>query len=45
LDSVIVGLTGVADQQHVTMVLTNVASTDGGTGGGGSVRIGSRQAT
>ena len=37
---VIVGLTGVTDQQYVTISLTNVSSFDGGTGGGGSVRIG-----
>jgi hypothetical protein len=35
-----VGLTGVVDQQYVTIALTNVASTDGGTGGSGSVRLG-----
>ena len=29
-------LTGVTDQQYVTVSLTNVASTDGGTGGSGS---------
>jgi hypothetical protein len=38
--SVIVDLTGVSNQQYVTVSLTNVASTDGGTGGGGSVRLG-----
>jgi hypothetical protein len=37
---VVVGLTSVADQQYVTISLTNVASTDGGTGGSGSVRVG-----
>ena len=39
-NDVIVGLTGVNNQQYVTIALTNVASTDGGTGGSGSVRIG-----
>ena len=39
-NSVIVGLTGVADQQYVTVSLTDVAATDGATGGVGSVRIG-----
>jgi hypothetical protein len=39
-NSVIVGLTGVTDQQYVTVALTNVASADGSTGGSGSVRIG-----
>ena len=39
-NDVIVGLTGVTDRQYVTISLTNVASTDGGTGGSGSVRIG-----
>jgi hypothetical protein len=38
--NVIVGLTGVNNQQYVTVSLTNVASADGGTGGSGSVRIG-----
>jgi trimeric autotransporter adhesin len=37
---VIVGLTGVNNQQYVTIALTDVASVDGGTAGGGSVRIG-----
>lgn len=36
----IVGLTGVSNQQYVTITLASVASTDGGTGGSGSVRIG-----
>ena len=36
----IVALTGVIDQQYVTISLTNVASADGGAGGSGSVRIG-----
>jgi hypothetical protein len=39
-NSVLVGLTGVTNQQYVTVALTNVASTDGGTGGSASVRIG-----
>jgi hypothetical protein len=39
-NSVVVNLTGVADRKYVTVSLTNVASTDGGTGGSGSVRIG-----
>jgi hypothetical protein len=39
-NDVIVGLTGVNNQQYVTVTLTNVASTDGGTGGSGSVRVG-----
>jgi trimeric autotransporter adhesin len=37
---VVVGLTGVNNQQYVTVSLTNVASSDGGTGGSASVRIG-----
>ena len=37
---VIVNLSGVNNQQYVTVALTSVASTDGGTGGSGSVRIG-----
>jgi len=37
---VIVNLTGVTDEQYVTITLSNVASTDGGTGGSGSVRVG-----
>ena len=39
-NDVVVGLTGVTDIQYVTIGLTNVASTDGGTGGSGSVRVG-----
>jgi len=39
-NDVIVGLTGVTNQQYVTIALTNVASSDGGTGGSGSVRVG-----
>lgn len=37
---VTVPLSGVANQQYVTVSLTNVASTDGGTGGSGNVRVG-----
>jgi streptogramin lyase len=37
---VIVNLTGVTNQQYVTVSLTNVASSDGGSGGTGSVRVG-----
>lgn len=37
---VIVGLTGVTDQQYVTITLSNVASLDGGIGGTGVVRVG-----
>jgi hypothetical protein len=36
----IVALSGVVDQQYVTVALTNVASADGGTGGSASVRVG-----
>jgi hypothetical protein len=39
-NDVIVGLTGVTNQQYVTVTLSNVASTDGGTGGSGEVRVG-----
>jgi hypothetical protein len=39
-NSVIVGLTNVTNQQYVTVSLTNVASTDGGTGGVAAARIG-----
>lgn len=39
-NDVIASLTGVTDQQYVTVMLTSVASTDGGTGGSASVRIG-----
>jgi len=39
-NNVIVGFTGVTDQQYVTVALTNVASTDGGTGGSATVRVG-----
>ena len=39
-NDVAVGLTGVADVQYVTIALSNVASTDGGTGGVGAARVG-----
>jgi uncharacterized protein (TIGR03118 family) len=39
-NDVIVALTGVTDQQYVTVALANVASSDGGTGGSGSARVG-----
>jgi hypothetical protein len=39
-NNVSVPLSGVANQQYVTVSLTNVASTDGGTGGSGSARVG-----
>jgi hypothetical protein len=39
-NDVILTFTGVTDIQYVTITLGNVASTDGGTGGSGSVRIG-----
>jgi hypothetical protein len=39
-NDVIVGLTGVDNQQYVTISLTNVAPADGGTGGSGSVGVG-----
>jgi hypothetical protein len=39
-NEVIVGLTGVTDQQYVTVSLTNVSAADGGTGASGSVRLG-----
>ena len=39
-NEMIVPLSGVADQQYVTVTLTNVVSSDGGTGGVGSIRIG-----
>ena len=38
--NVIVTLTGVSNQQYVTIALTNVSSSDGSTGGSGSVRVG-----
>jgi len=39
-NDVVVGLTGVTDAQYVTVALSNVASTDGGTGGSASARAG-----
>ena len=39
-NDVVVGLTGVTDRQYVTVSLTNVASTDGGSGGSAEARIG-----
>lgn len=39
-NDVIVPLSGVVDRQYVTVSLTNVSSTDGGTGGSGDVRVG-----
>jgi hypothetical protein len=39
-NDVVVPLTGVPNQQYVTVTLTNVASTDGATGGSGKVRVG-----
>ena len=39
-NDVVVGLTGVTDQQYVTVSLSNVASADGGAGGSASVRVG-----
>jgi len=35
-----VPLTGVANQQYVTVTVSNVNSADGGTGGSGSIRVG-----
>jgi hypothetical protein len=39
-NDVVVALTGVTNQQYVTVSLGNVTSADGGTGGSGSVRVG-----
>jgi hypothetical protein len=39
-NNVVVPLTGVSNQQYVTVTLTSVASSDGGTGGNGEARIG-----
>ena len=39
-NDVVVALTGVTNQQYVTVGLTNVTSTDGSMGGTGSVRLG-----
>jgi V8-like Glu-specific endopeptidase len=38
--SVLVPLAGVANAQYVTIALSNVTATDGGTGGSGSRRVG-----
>lgn len=39
-NEIIVPLTGVSNQQYVTIALSNVASVDGGSGGNASARIG-----
>jgi hypothetical protein len=39
-NNVIVDLTGVANQQYVTVALSNVAASDGGTDGTGTIRVG-----
>jgi hypothetical protein len=39
-NTVVVGLTSVTDQQYVTVSLTAVASSDGGSGGTGAARVG-----
>jgi hypothetical protein len=39
-NNVVVPLTGVPNQQYVTVSLTNVNSVDGGAGGIGSARVG-----
>jgi hypothetical protein len=39
-NDVTVPLSSVANRQYVTVSLTNVASTDGGTGGNGNARVG-----
>ena len=39
-NDVVVGLTGVSNQQYVTVSLKGVTSTDGGIGGSASVRVG-----
>ncbi len=39
-NSVFVALTGVVDRQYVTVTLSAVTSTDGGSGGGGVARVG-----
>lgn len=38
--TVVVNLTGVTNKQYVTVTLSSVASTDGGTGGTGVARVG-----
>jgi hypothetical protein len=39
-NTVVVGLTGVADRQYVTVSITNIAASDGSVGGNANVRIG-----
>ena len=39
-NEMIVPLTGVPNQQYVTVSVSDVIATDGGTGGSGSVRVG-----
>jgi hypothetical protein len=39
-NNVVVDLTGVNNQQYVTITLTNVAAVDGGSGGSGGIRVG-----
>jgi len=39
-NDVVVALSGASDQQYVTVVLSNVSSSDGGSGGSATVRIG-----
>jgi hypothetical protein len=39
-NDVMVALSSVANAQYVTLSLTNIASSDGGSGGSASVRIG-----
>ena len=38
--TVVINLTGVTNAQYVTVSLSNVASSDGGTGGAGTARVG-----
>src|ERR1019366_2611299 len=38
--TVVVNLTGVTNKQYVTVTLSSVSSTDGGTGGTGVARVG-----
>ena len=38
--TIVINLTGVTNLQYVTVSLTNVGSTDGGTGGTGEARVG-----
>jgi hypothetical protein len=39
-NDVVVGISGVANQQYVTISIGNVAGSDGSTGGSGSIRVG-----